>query len=298
VDGTTRFDNSSTIVDGFAGTATARFGSDFDGVSDAIEANVVYNNRPAATATFPRFVELGAGTALSLRGNSLVNNFSPPVDPSQGAGQFILDYYAKAVADTNNGVVPVLSTNSTTSRLTGAVPLRGSKYPVMIVDVYVVDPEGITNGIALGIPEAPDGFIQGKTYLGSFAADGTGDLNPAAGQFEFDISSLNVPASTRLTVTANYSKEAAGAHNGETVTSLFAVPVALKAGAGITLASASRSGSTLTLNWIGGSPPYAVQRRGNFSGASWTNDSTAVINGASATVTISGNEGYFRVQGQ
>ena len=62
--------------------------------------------------------------------------------------------------------------------------------------------EGIANGIAANIPEIPDGFIQGKTYLGSFVVDGQGDLNPAAGAFEFDITSLSLPANTKLTATA------------------------------------------------------------------------------------------------
>jgi len=102
---------------------------------------------------------------------------------------------------------------------------------------------------------------------------------------------------TQLTVTANY--QAAGGPTSPTITSLFAVPVAAKAlPALITIGSATRSGSTLTLGWTGGSPPYQVQTRANFSGATWANDPTAVITGTSATVTISGNEGYFRIQGQ
>jgi hypothetical protein len=301
VDGITRFDNSSTLVDGFAGTATVQFGSDFDGVSDSIEANVVYNNKPTATAAYPIFVALESGTVLSLRGNSLINNYTPPVDPIANAGQLILDYYAKAVADTNNSLVPVLSTNTTTSRLVGTVPLPNPNYPVVIVDVYIVDPEGITNGIAANIAGLPDGFIQGKTYLGSYAADGSGDLDLAPGAFEFDISSLNVPANSKLTITANYSKDAIGTHNGTAVTSLFSVPGTAKpgtTGGNISIGSVVRAGSNLTLNWTGGTAPFLVQRRSNLSGGTWASDPTAVITGTNATVTISGNEGYFRVQGQ
>ena len=46
VDGVTRFTNSSVIIHGLPATAQVQFGSDFDGVSDALEGNVVYNNNP------------------------------------------------------------------------------------------------------------------------------------------------------------------------------------------------------------------------------------------------------------
>src|SRR5207249_8830913 len=36
IDGVTRFTNTAAVVDGFNGQATARFGSDSDGVSDAL----------------------------------------------------------------------------------------------------------------------------------------------------------------------------------------------------------------------------------------------------------------------
>ena len=62
-----------------------RMGSDFDGVSDALEANVIFNNYPPElfpASDFPGpdgvnfFDELNknATTTISLRGNVLVNN--------------------------------------------------------------------------------------------------------------------------------------------------------------------------------------------------------------------------------
>jgi hypothetical protein len=299
VDGS-RWPNSQTIWDDIASGTKVQFGSDFDGVSDALEANVVFNNSPPepGASTYPPVFVLNAGSVLSLRGNSLVNNYTPPVDPAANAGQLLLDYYAKAVADTNNGIVPVLNTNSTVTRLKGTAPLPNANYPVVLVDVYIADPEGITNGIAVGIPELPDGFIQGKTYLGSFAADGSGDLDPASGVFEFDIASLNVPPNTQLTVTANYSKSPAGTHNAETITSLFATPVTVRTGTvPVVIGSVTRNGSNLVVTWSGGTPPYQVERRTTLSGGSWSNEG-ATTTSTSATVAITGNEGYIRVRGQ
>src|SRR6185503_7815119 len=94
------------------------------------------------------FDELADTGSVSLRGNKLVNNFTPPVNPLKNSGIHITNYYSRVVADVNNGLVPVLSTNSSVARLIGTVPLPNATYPTVIVDVYIPDPEGITTGIA------------------------------------------------------------------------------------------------------------------------------------------------------
>ena len=281
VDGTTRFTNGVPPLNAPSGSATYRFGSDFDGVSDALEGNVVYNNwpqdlfGPTSLDFQPAFFdELDVNGNVTLRGNILVNNFAPPAKSDAAlASSFTFDYYAKAM-DTNSGILPVLSTNSTVSRLKGTVPLANVSYPTVLVDVYLPDPAGITNGIAAGIPELPDGFIQGKTYLGSYVADGAGDLDPAPGAFEFDISSLNVPLNTPLTVAATYSKSPPATRNAVGLTTLFAVPVAVKAGsAAATIASVTVSGPNLIITWSGGVPPYQLQKRANLNSAThWLNE--------------------------
>lgn len=303
VDGTTRFTNGVAPLNANGGSATFRFGSDLNGVSDALEGNVVFNNWPPdlfgpTSPDFQRsfFDELSDSGSVSVRGNQLVNNFTPPVNPLRTAGAHLTNYYTRVMADINNGALPALSTNSTVARLLGTAPLPSAGYPVVMVDLYIADPEGITNGIAQAIPELPDGFVQGRTYLGSFVVDGPADLNPAAGAFEFNIASLNVPLNTQLTVTANY--QATGGPTAPTITSLFALPVAAKAvSVPITIGSTTNNGASLTLNWSGGNPPYQVQRRSTLSGGSWVNEG-ATTPGTNATVTITGIEGYFRVQGQ
>jgi hypothetical protein len=64
------------------------------------------------------------------------------------------------------------------------------------------------------------------------------------------------------------------------------------------LQSITRSGTTLTLAWTGGTPPYQVQKRASLSTGAWANDPTAVITATSATVTLTGGVGFYRVQGQ
>jgi len=80
----------------------------------------------------------------------------------------------------------------------------------------------------------------------------------------------------------------------------FANPLTSSAGVtppGIVIGPVTRNGSTLTLTWSGGNPPYQVQRRTTLSGGTWLNEGTPTSS-TSATVALSGSEGYFRIQGQ
>src|SRR5439155_2745812 len=247
-----------------------RMGSDFDGISDALEANLIFNNYPPElfpASDFPPpaslnfFDELNANAAstIALRGNVLVNNFPAPVSPAQS--NLMVAYYSKALVNPFDGFVPSLSTNRTRNRLIGTVPIANTNFPTTIIDLYIADPIGITNGQAAMYPELPYGFVQGKTYLGSFVSGSASDLDPSAGGFEFDISGLNLPgpAPATLTVTATYSKSPPGTHNAVMLTSPFSDPLTLP----LSITSVARNGSNLTITWYGGTPPYQVQTRPN-----------------------------------
>src|ERR1051326_3415696 len=200
------------------------------------ENNVVFNNYPtnifdpALAATRGFFDGIGAANIISARKNKLVNNYPFPAHP-QKSGGFLTNYYNKALlvpTDANGDVFPVLSTNTTLLRLAGKVPIANTtNYPTTIIDLYVPDPEGITNGMVAADPDLPNGWVQGLTYLGSFVEGSTNDLNPAAGQFEFDISKLDLKGATRLTITANYSKSPATTANAVILTSPFSEPYTL-----------------------------------------------------------------------
>ena len=74
-------------------------GSDFDGVSDSLEGNLISNNYPpdlfpaSDFADMPESLgllhQLNPGAAVSLRGNSLINNFPFPASPLRDGGQFL-----------------------------------------------------------------------------------------------------------------------------------------------------------------------------------------------------------------
>lgn len=314
IDGTTRFTNGVPALNAAGGSAQYRFGSNLDGVSDPLEGNLVYNNWP--NTLFPPtewdptlgivlpgdlnfFDELSTGAIVSARGNSFVNNFPFPVSPLKSDGgvenAFLTNYMAKALADPNQGVIPVLSTNSSTTRLTGRVPLPNTGFPSVMVDVYTVDPEGLTNGRAANIPELPNGFVQGRTYLNSYAVTSTD------GSFSLDLTSLGLAAGTQVTVTANYAM-ATGSQNPPTLTSAFSDPVPLAQGtpSAPTLV-ASRSGANLVIAWPAAATGYIVQSTETLSPANWTDldpQPAVVPSGNQNTVSVPLGDGikFFRLR--
>ena len=312
VDGVTRFTNGVPALDTSGGAANYRFGSDFDGVSDAVEGNVVYNNWPqnlfsaTGTNTFAAllpdnlnfFDDLSTGAAVSARGNSMVNNLPFPVSPTKSAGgvsdAFLTNYLSQVLLNTDNGILPVLSTSTSSTNLIGSVPVANAGFSVTMIDLYIPDPEGITNGEAAAIPELPNGFVQGRTYLASFVVDGPNDLDPAPGAFRFNLAGINLKGASSLTITANYSSAPAGTHNALTLTSPFSAPVNIGPPS---ISGIQRSGSNLIISWTGGNPPFQVARSTSLTGI-WTIDPTAVYSGNSATVTMSGNSYFYRIQGK
>lgn len=233
IDGATRFTNGVPALNAAGGSAEYRFGSNLDGVSDDLEANRVVNNWPPDL--FPPsefnltpdrlnfFDELSTSGSVNARGNILINNYPFPASPLRDNGNFLSQYYTKALVDPSS-VVPTIAENSNGQRLRGTVPIANGDYPVTIVDVYVADSEGAQTGIDAGIPELPDGFVQGRRYVASFVENGPADLNPQAGAFEFNISGLG---GGNLTITANYSKDPAGTPNARILTSPFSAPRAI-----------------------------------------------------------------------
>ena len=293
VDGTTRFTNGVPVVGGLQGNT--RIGSDFDGKSDNLEGNLIFNNYPIKMFTPDVVVRdfldgVGVDANISVRGNKLVNNFAPPVSPLRDESKFITNYYAKALLDVSNGIVPVLSTNSTTARLKGKVPVADTDvYPFTIVDVYLPDPQGLTNSV----PELPGGFVQGLTYLGSFVEGSTNDFNANPGEFDFDITSLKITAGTSLTITANYSQDLLGAHNARTLTSPFSNVGQPKAGpVAPPPLSISRNAKAITLSWTGAG--FVVQSAASVTGT-WKNEPTT---GTTFTTQATDVAKFFRLTSQ
>lgn len=277
IDGKTKFTNGVPILNGAGDQAQYRVGSNLDGVSDALEGNLAANNYPPEVFPAADFQELpealsffsqpNPGASFSLRGNSLINNFPFPASPLRDGGVFLLNYYSRALTDPSKPV-PVLSTNSTRQVLRGSVPVTDtSAYAApVIVDVYVADPVGITNGMAAAIPALPQGFVQGVTYLGSFTEGSADDKNASRGEFEFDVSRLNIAANTLLTVTANYTPAVSSGEAGQ-------------------FTEFTRTGDNFNLVWTGGALESAPSVLGP-----WTVEESS---GTSRTVNVNEAEAKF-----
>jgi len=113
------------LIHGFGGGAngaTVRVGSDFDGVSDALEANLIYNNylftniyvNLGPTDTHPvslfdgtssHFGGLNAGVRMSFRGNVTVGNAPVPFNFFAGDNSLMSAWtnYEAAYMETNSG---------------------------------------------------------------------------------------------------------------------------------------------------------------------------------------------------
>ena len=210
-----------------------RFGSNMDGLNDGLEANTLYDTFGIApdTANAP-----DDNAWLLMRGNTLVNNATLPLDESIG-----LNLYNKFIDTTGaNPITPVISA-VTTASLSGScgIPLPG--VAKVVVDIYESDLEGDTNNVP-----------QGKVYRGSLADNSAADSNPAVGAFTFNIASLGISSGTKLTINANY----------------------LKADAAPTIGSIVRSDGNTMLTFSGGTGPYNVLRASTVNG-SYTGFATA-----------------------
>lgn len=312
VDGVTRFTNSMKFVNNFNTTTTVRVGSDFDGVSDDLEANVISMNYPFDTL-FPTpsfmtpqpFADSGAGARVSLRGNVLIGNDTPPFSFANRLITFT--NYSAPYMWTTNAIIPALSPTSTQARLRGFCALAKAPYTNVIIDVYLADEEGWTNGQlfqlldlsytnSMGLTQY-FGFAQGRTYLGSFTDNGPQDLDPVAGQFSFDISSLNIPISALVTVSANYLADPPGTHNGRTHTSDFAMPITLLPAPRINLTKVDEN---VMISWPTNSGLLSIQSATMLAPANWMNlepppSVNLVGTNYEASLPLSSNQLFFRL---
>jgi hypothetical protein len=189
----------SKIAHHFNNSSYVRFGSDFNGVSDALEANTVMD-----TLLFD--VDSGSTTNshwISARGNSLINTATPSGStPPIGDGQASsdgMDLYANFI-DTTSGngtleIIPAIDTNSTTQFLIGTCgkPV-GPPYTRLIIDLYEAD-------------TTPNALPQGKKWLASFRDNSVTDLDTNVASFKFALPTSLVASGKPVTITATYSKD-------------------------------------------------------------------------------------------
>ncbi|MBL9126766.1 MAG: hypothetical protein JNL97_03920, partial [Verrucomicrobiales bacterium] len=267
------------------GSGSIRFGSNNDGVADAVEGNLV-RNIPGGG-----FVIAGKAVPIVARRNTLAGNGFTEFPFADGAnGRPYNEYYAGYVANPD-AVAPTLTTY-TDGKLSGTIAVPADGY-VADVDIYVADASA-----AVGSP------LPGK-YLGTFFEGGPDDQNGAAGEFTFDLSALGVPGGSKLVVAVTYLVPTPAADDidpseaGTSVTSPAsnAVETGGSVSQPIGAIAIARDGANVKITWQTGTPPFQVQRRATVSGSAWENVGNPTTE-KTATITVGTSPAFFRVQGQ
>ncbi len=265
---------NTVLVYKFSSDATCevRFGSDFNGVSDALEGNTVAS---AQLFTLRDTTSTTNSHWFSMRGNSLTNTATTSASPSPanrpplGDGQSLADgmaVYANFIDVSGvNGaldIIPVIGGATTTTSLSGTCgkPL-GAPYTNLVVDVYLADPDAT---------HPP----QGLTWKGTFTDNSAADSNPAVGAFTFDITSLGLAHGAKVTITVTYSSDTAPK-----------------------IGSVARAGTQSTVKISNpGAATYGIQKSATVSPMSWSSAGAAI--GGTATFTDSSSpKSFYRAQG-
>ncbi len=281
--------------------SSIRVGSNFDGVSDTLEGNLVFNlgcQLEPCDAPVRAFIGLDEGNndnggadaaRIVFRGNSLVNLASDVLMQDQNV--LISAYYSAVMADSANNFTTVLSTNVSGTQLLVTVPSPNTNnYPTRIVDFYAVDPVAWTN----------NSRALGKTYLGSVVDGSAQDRDPAPDRIAFDIGTLNLSGTTTVTALVTYSEDSGLATQaGRAVSAIFSHPVTVNPVASPPrIGPFSYSGGTVTLVVSGGTPPYQLQVRADLTAGSWENFGAAFTNSPMIFPATNQSRSFYRVMGQ
>jgi hypothetical protein len=241
--GTTPGPVSTNINNNFLalpGTASARIGSNGDGVSDTVEGNLIVNG-PGS-----EFVPSNAGTPVVSRGNKMRNckYLSLVNDPTLVAPEL------NAIA---NNIV------------SGSITPPPIPYTTAFIDLYTVDPVTLANtSLAAGPVTHP------SVWLGGIRDNGPGDLDPADNQFAINISSFGVSDATYLIATATYSTDTAASNAGQAVTGPPTPPLAKRPSLTIELRP-SETGSVIVVSWLGPEGAFELERSPVLDSSSWLN---------------------------
>jgi hypothetical protein len=178
------------------GSASARVGSDGDGVSDDLEGNVIWN------VPGIHFLKSGVSTPILARGNRMRNNnfLGIPFADGENSRSYV-NYYGLYLADPNLAK-PALST-LTDNLVSGSFGLPNASYPNTVIDVYLVD------SLAMAKTNLwPKLMVHPRRLLASYVDNGPQDRDPDAGEFAFDLSSMGLAAADYVAVAVSYSADA------------------------------------------------------------------------------------------
>lgn len=243
VNGTTAGPVSTNINNDFLalpGTASARIGSNGDGISDALEGNLIVNTKGS------QFVPVNANIPVVTRGNKFVNN-----------------NYAGLINDVS--LVPPVVNSITNNRVTGTITGPSGNYTAAFIDLYTVDPLALANNNYFPAP-----ITHPSRWLGAFVDNGPGDLDPAVDAFDFDVSAFGLTDTTYMIVTVTYSTEAAASNAGRAVTGPPSAPVSRRPQLTIRRGTSPTTlEEVVFLSWLGPDRAFVVQQNEGLDPNGW-----------------------------
>lgn len=263
------------------GNATILIGSNFDGVSDSLEGNLIVG------VPGPQLVAAGASVPIIARANNMSGNQFTGFPFEDGSNQRSYETYYEAVVQTPATPAPeLISYENSILRGKVALPII-ENYPFVDVDVYLAD------------PLAPSGVTLPGTYVGTLSeGNPEEDNNGAAGEFEFNLSAFNVPPGQQLVAVASYQKLETSTNPGEAIVSPVSNAIPTGGSVPITALTVVVDGANLKLTWTGGTAPYQVQSRGALNTGSWANEGAAVNETTASVPLPASGVAYYQVVGQ
>ena len=158
-------------------------------------------------------------------------------------------------------VVPVIKTVKDNMISGSIVGPNGVDYIAAFIDVYTVDPAALAK-----TNYWPAAITHPSRWLGTFYDNGPGDLDPAANDFKFDLSSFGLSADTYLTVAVTYSQDAAAANTDRAITGPMALPIAQRPAMQIQWRA---SDSKLVVSWLANEGAFLVQESDSLKLNDW-----------------------------
>lgn len=218
--------------------SSVRIGSDGDGVSDDLEANLIVNMKG------DRFVNLSQGGSgdineITVRRSVMQDCGFAGVPVAESQNQFS-GYYQSVVTDPA-AAAPQLR-RFTNGVVAGTfVPPNGTTYTSSFVDFYVVDSAALASTNLWPSPK-----VHPSRWLGTLVDNGPEDRDPAPNQFAFNIGAAGLSDTAYVTAAVTYSASPLGTGVGTSVTSPMSNPISVRPTLGIALVGVT----AVELSWL------------------------------------------------
>lgn len=259
------------------GDASLRLGSNGDGVSDALEGNLILN-LPGT-----RLVESGLSVPLVVRRNTLVGSAITGFPFPESDTVSYENYYWEALLDSAGATAPTLLA-STNGFLTGTLPAPNTaNYAQQVVDLYVVDGKAVQTNSPL--PGA---------WVGSFVEGSGQDLDPAPNAFKVSLARLGLNDGDELVLAVTYAQAANKTEATNAITGPLSSAVAARVPSvgDAPQLSIVKAGNQVTLSWPAAAAGFTLESKTDLREANWTVVGT--VN--PTTVSLGAGAKYFRLR--